>query len=84
MASEMKSCPWERINDFDGWVEFERFEAWLRDQIVDGSVEETTVLKSYNEVCGFQEKWYVHKPSSQIWRLVWPEPPFPGIFEKVT
>jgi hypothetical protein len=84
MDHENRTCPWERISDFDGWVEFERFETWLRNQTIDGDVAEIPVLKSYNEICNFQEKWFIYKPSGQIWRLVWPEPPFAGLFEKVT
>lgn len=83
MVSEMKSCPWERIAGFDGWREFEMFEAWMRAQIADGSVEERLVAKPYNNISGFQERWFVHKPSSQVWRLVRPDPPFAGMFEEV-
>lgn len=84
MASEMKSCPWERIPDFDGWSEFERFEAWLKDQLAEGIAQERPVQKPYSEAACLKEKWFVHVPSAEMWRLVWPEPPFAGIFEKVT
>jgi hypothetical protein len=79
----MKQCPWERISDFDGWNEFNRFEAWLREQIANNTAEEVPVLKSYN-IGGLKEKWFVHKGTKQVWRLLWPEPPFAGLFEKVT
>lgn len=84
MAHENEICPWERISDFDGWVEFERFETWLRNEITDGDASEIPVLKSYNAVCKFREKWFIHRFSGQTWRLVWPEPPFAGLFEKVS
>ena len=84
MADKMTTCPWERITDFDGWSEFDRFEQWLRDQIATKIAEEVPILKPYNEVGGLKEKWFRHNPSSQVWRLIWPEPPFAGLFEKVT
>lgn len=83
MGCEMKSCPWEVISGFNGWSEFERFETWMQMQIADGLAEERPVIKPYNQVCCFKEKWFVHKPSLQVWRLVWPEPPFTGLFEQV-
>ena len=79
----MKSCPWDRVDGFNGWSEFERFEAWMQGQIDEGLAEERPVLKVYNQVCNFKEKWFVHKPSLQVWRLVLPDPPFTGLFEKV-
>lgn len=79
----MKPCPWERIDAFNGWLEFERFETWMREQIAGGLAEERPVLKPYNTVCGLKEQWFAHKPSLQVWRLVRPEPPFAGFFEQV-
>ena len=29
------------------------------------------------------EVWYLHLQSRETWRLVWPEPPFDGIFKKI-
>lgn len=82
MASEINHCPWERISDFDGWNEFYRFESWLLEQVADNIAEEVPVLKPYN-IAGMKEMWIVHKPTAQIWRLISPEPPFAGLFEKV-
>lgn len=83
MVREMISCPWEHIEAFNGWAEFERFESWMREQIAIGSAEERPVMKPYNQICDFKEKWFAHKQSLQVWRLVWPDPPFSGLFEQV-
>lgn len=80
----MNSCPWERIADFDGWSEFNRFNVWLHSQVAEGVAKETAILKPYSEAGGLTEKWFVHMPTNQVWRLVWPEPPFAGIFEPVS
>jgi hypothetical protein len=32
---------------------------------------------------GVAEVWYLHVQSRETWRLVWPEPPFDGIFKKI-
>lgn len=82
MDSEVNNCPWERISEFDGWDEFNRFESWLCEQIANSEAEELPVGRPYN-VGGLKERWFIHKPTKQIWRLLSPEPPFAGLFEKV-
>jgi hypothetical protein len=29
------------------------------------------------------EVWYMHVTSREVWRLVWPEPPFDGVFQRI-
>jgi hypothetical protein len=79
----MKACPWEKISDFQSYSEFERFVAWMDDQVKSGTAEELPVRKSYIGATTLREKWYRHIASGKIWRLVWPDAPFTGIFEPV-
>lgn len=83
MPSEMRSCPWKPIAAFDGWAEFERFQVWLSDQIAAGMAKEIPVITPYSEAPLSQEKWFLHVSTRQVWRLVWPEPPFAGFFKSV-
>lgn len=82
MGAEMNTCPWEEIRGFDGWTEFERFLSWIDMQIADGTAREVPVFHAYN-VMDLTEKWFEHIPSKTTWRLVWPDPPFAGVFLKV-
>ena len=83
MDIQMKTCPWEKINDFQSYSEFERFVAWMDDQVKSATAEETTVQKPYIGANTFREKWYRHVESGKTWRLVWPDAPFAGVFEPV-
>lgn len=80
----MKTCPWDKINDFQSLSEFNRFIDWMNEQVKSGQAEELPVEKRYlGECAGFPEKWFRHVRSGQTWRLVWPDAPFTGVFEPV-
>lgn len=80
----MKACSWERIDDFRSRGEFERLESWLDSQAASGEAEEVAVTMPYIDAPSFTEKWFKHVESGDVWRLVWPDPPFTGVFERVT
>jgi hypothetical protein len=80
----MKNCPWELIIDFRSWAEFEHFERWMNEQIAAGEASEIAVTKPYLNTSAFKEKWYRHSTSGVVWRLVWPDGPFTGLFEEVS
>ena len=80
----MKICPWEKIANFQSLSEFNRFVDWMSEHVKSGEAQEVPVGKLYLGDCaGFPEKWFLHVASGQIWRLVWPDFPFTGIFEQV-
>lgn len=79
----MKTCPWEKIKDFRSIIEFRRFEEWMNDQIRTGSAREIEVVFPYAEAPSFYQKWFEHCDTQTVWRLVWPDPPFPGVFEPI-
>lgn len=78
----MKTCPWEAIDGFESYAEFERFCAWMREAIAEGKAEKVPVLERYQGIKSFTEEWYRHIESQTTWRLVWPDPPFTGLFER--
>lgn len=85
MHRHMKSCPWERIDNFRSINEFERFEKWMNEKIAAKEAIEVPVIARYLErYAGFDEKQFRHIASGKVWRLVWPDGPFTGLFEQVT
>jgi hypothetical protein len=84
MDSQMKNCPWESIEDFRSLNEFERFGRWMDEQVTTGEAMEVVVARPYIDAPAFREKWYRHAASGEVWRLVWPDGPFTGVFEQVT
>ena len=57
---------------------------WMKEQIAANEAIEVPVINSYlGQYGGFYEKQYRHVASGKLWRLVWPDSPFTGIFEPV-
>jgi hypothetical protein len=83
MDSQIASCPWEAIEDFRSLGEFERFEAWMLNQVAQDQAAELPVTHPYLDAPSFAEKWFEHLGSGEVWRLVWPDGPFTGLFERV-
>lgn len=79
----MKTTSWENVLNFQTSGEFNRFVDWLQDQRDAGLAQEVPVLNVYVGATTFQEKWFINRATGQTWRLVWPDPPFTGIFELV-
>ena len=83
MADKITSCPWEPINGFASHTEFQRFCAWITDSVTTKKARKVPVKKRYQGIESFSEDWYQHIQSSTVWRLVHPDGPFRGIFEKI-
>jgi len=79
----MTQCEWEKIDNFRGIGEFNRFVVWINQQVQSGLAKEVPVKEPYVGASTLNEKWFVHTNSGQLWRLVWPDPPFVGLFELV-
>jgi hypothetical protein len=79
----MNNCPWEKIDDFQALSEFERLASWISAQVELGQADEVAVTKPYLDATSFEEKWFKHRLTGQIWRVVWPDFPFTGLFERV-
>jgi hypothetical protein len=81
-------CPWEEVDGFTSLVEFRSFERWMQGQVSGGLARQVPVASPYTLDGGTDtiilvEVWYLHLQSREMWRLVWPEPPFDGIFKKI-
>jgi hypothetical protein len=84
-------CPWEEVDGFTSLVEFRSFERWMLGQVSGGMARQVPVASPYlpdggdggDGVLILAEVWYLHLQSRETWRLVWPEPPFDGVFKKI-
>lgn len=83
MDNKMKNVLWGSIDDFRSLNEFERFSRWMDGKIATGEAAEVKVARPYLDAPSFKEKWYCHVASKEVWRLVWPDDPFTGLFERV-
>jgi hypothetical protein len=81
-------CPWEQVDGFSSLAEFRSFERWMTGQVSGGLARQVPAASPYRLDAGdgtviLAEVWYVHLQSREVWRLVWPEPPFGGLFIRV-
>jgi hypothetical protein len=65
---------------FKGWNEFYDFV-----KLVESSdkFSETEVLERYSNIDSFEQRWFVYIQTNEVWRLVEPDPPFAGVWEKL-
>ena len=83
MAGEITPCPWDAIDGFASHSEFQRFCDWIKNVVEDGKAKKVPVMKRYQGIESFTEEWYHHIESKTTWRLVHPDGPFRGLFERV-
>lgn len=73
---------WDEIHGFTSPGEFVRFQQWIADAVAEGALTEVPVDSVYSGSSLFDERWY-RAASGTVWRVVAPEPPFRGVFERV-
>jgi hypothetical protein len=76
-------CSWEFVDGFNSLADYERLRDSLAEQVRLGQAEERRVSKPYSGLKTLDERWIRCKSTGDTWRLIAPDPPFPGIFEKV-
>jgi len=75
-------CGWVAVVAFSSFEDYERLRRSITGQVKGGEAEERRVRKPYSGLETLDEHWYRCRATGDIWRLVAPDPPFPGIFEK--
>jgi hypothetical protein len=80
----VSACSWEAIHGFQSPSEFERFLRWLESQLDGTGAVELPVSQRYAASDTTRERWFRCEKDGEIWRLVEPDFPFRGVFERVT
>lgn len=75
-------CAWVAIDGFSSDEEYQRFLASIREQVRSGVAKEVRVAKPYSGI-DWEERWFQCLSGKDTWRLVAPDPPFPGVFKPV-
>jgi len=76
-------CGWEPVDGFNSLAEYEKLRDSVSEQVSSGQADERRVAKPYSGLKTIDEHWYLCKATGETWRLIAPDPPFPGIFEKL-
>jgi len=74
---------WYEIQGFVSPGEYERFVEYLQEQVSSGKAEEVPADPSYGPGELFGGRWYRSLATGEVWRLVPPDPPFTGLWERV-
>lgn len=74
---------WEEIHGFDSPGEFNRFCNYIEGQVSSGLAVERPADPSYEKGKIFGGRWFEDVETKEIWRLVSPDFPFRGLWEKV-
>lgn len=74
---------WEEIHGFSSPSEYQRFVAYIEQQVVAGHAEEIPVSATYGKGEIYGGRWFRDQETKEIWRLVPPDFPFKGLWEPV-
>jgi hypothetical protein len=74
---------WFEIHGFSSLAEFDRFAEYLRREKSSGVAEEVAVDEDYGRGEIYGGKWFRDCDTGEVWRLVPPDPPFLGVWERV-
>jgi hypothetical protein len=77
------NCGWTAVESFKSLGDYERLLGSINEQVTLGQAEERRVKRPYSGLETLDERWYCCRATGETWRLVAPDPPFPGIFDKV-
>ena len=76
----------KEIIEFSSNLEFESFESYLNKRLFENELEEIEPVEYYHGRSPFglnKDRWFRESLNGDIWRLVPPDYPFKGFFEKV-
>jgi hypothetical protein len=73
----------EEIHGFSSLIEFNDFVKYINNLIDGGLVEEIAVNPNYGAGLIYGGRWFRCKECKEIWRLINPDPPFRGLWERV-
>jgi hypothetical protein len=77
------SCVWEEIRGFASPGEYKSFCTYIEGQVASGIARERNPDPAYQSAIVFGGRWFEDVESGQIWRLVPPDFPFRGVWERV-
>ena len=79
----MDACGWEAVKAFKSLSHYKQFVNGLEADVAAGKARIVPVEQGKGWGSAWRESWYECQEDRRVWRLVGPDPPFPGIFEPI-
>jgi hypothetical protein len=77
------ACVWEEIHAFTSPGEYKKFCDYIEGQVMSGVAREQTPDPNYEKAQIFGGRWFEDIETKDIWRLVPPDFPFRGLWQRV-
>jgi len=77
------SCNWVTVDAFRSLAEYKKLLSELEAGVAAGLVEQVPADPAKGWGTAFKEQWFRCLGDHEIWRLVAPDPPFPGVFDRI-
>ncbi len=74
---------WREIHGFNSPYEFNKFIFLIEDMVAKKTVEEIAIDLEYSKGEIYGGRWFINKANGEKWRLVSPDFPFKGLWEKI-
>ena len=79
----MSDCSWTTVEAFRSLAAYRELLARLEADVKAGRAAQLPVEPGLGWGTAFKERWFKCGASTEVWRLVAPDPPFPGVFDKI-
>ena len=74
---------WEEVHGFTHPGEYGRFLEFIRGQVASGQAVEVEADEHYGRGEIYGGNWFKDAETGEVWRLIPPNPPFRGLWERV-
>jgi hypothetical protein len=76
-------CGWKPTDGFESFSRYEALVTFITEQVSVGQAKEMKVRKPYSGLQTLEERWFRCSTTGETWRLIAPDPPFPGLFDRI-
>lgn len=73
---------WRVISEFESMADYEDLLARLTAEVTHGGAKSVPVDRPYSGSTLWDERWFNNRRTGEVWRLVAPDPPFRGLFNR--
>ncbi len=79
----MSDCSWTTVEAFDSMAQYRALVGRLESEVAEGRAQQVPLDPSKAWGNTFKERWFKCVATGGTWRLVAPDPPFPGVFDRM-